>query len=106
MEDFGQQPARARLHPHNGGEKAARRRGIALLPDVRRDHARDEDNVACSSAHASRSLERAPASERSERASGTERAPQRERVTLLGSPRGEAPRKKMFGAIMRVMKTT
>src|SRR5262249_39251832 len=32
------------------------------------------------------------ASERSERATGTERAPQRERVTVKGSPRGEAPR--------------
>ena len=32
------------------------------------------------------------AGERSERASGTARAPQRERVTLLGSARGGAPR--------------
>ena len=35
------------------------------------------------------------ASERSERASRTERAPQRERERLLGSPRGEAPRLKI-----------
>ena len=27
------------------GKKAARRRGVAILPDVRRDHAGDEDDV-------------------------------------------------------------
>jgi DNA-binding PadR family transcriptional regulator len=36
---------RALLHAHVGREEAARRRGIAILPDVRRDHARDEDDV-------------------------------------------------------------
>ena len=36
---------RALLHAHDCREEAARRRGIAILPDVRRDHARDEDDV-------------------------------------------------------------
>ena len=40
-----EQPAGALLHAHDCREEAARRRGGAILPDVRRDHARDEDDV-------------------------------------------------------------
>src|SRR5262245_19808223 len=45
VEDVGEQPARALLHAHDCREEAARRRGIAILPDVRRDHARNEEDV-------------------------------------------------------------
>jgi hypothetical protein len=40
----GEQPARAFLHAHDGREDAARRRGLAILSDVRRDDARDADD--------------------------------------------------------------
>src|SRR5919204_845978 len=45
VEDFREQPASALLHAHDRREEAARRRGIAILPDVRRDHARDENDI-------------------------------------------------------------
>src|SRR5262249_29393676 len=45
VEDFGEQPASPLLQAHGCREEAARRRSIAILPDVRRDHARDEDDV-------------------------------------------------------------
>src|SRR5262249_59669731 len=45
VEDVGEQPPSPLLHAHDCREAAARRRGIAILPDVRRDHARDEDDV-------------------------------------------------------------
>jgi DNA-binding PadR family transcriptional regulator len=46
VEDLGEQPASALLQAHDCGEDAARCRGNAILPDVRRDHARAEDDVA------------------------------------------------------------
>jgi DNA-binding PadR family transcriptional regulator len=46
---FGEQPPSALLHAHAGREEAARHRGIAILPDVRRDHARDENGVVSDS---------------------------------------------------------
>ena len=45
VEYLGQQPASSLLQAHDRREEAARYRGIAILPDVRRDHARDEDDV-------------------------------------------------------------
>src|SRR5207249_2334068 len=73
VEDFGEQPARALLHAHDGREAAARRRGIAVLPDVRRDHARDEDDVERISQTATLSRRTAPTSGSEARAAARRR---------------------------------
>ena len=49
VEDFGEQPACALLQAHRRREEAARGRGVAVHPDIRRNHARDEDDVVSDS---------------------------------------------------------